>query len=98
MARGKKSSGKHYTSKGERRNVNKKITNANRRDYLSNHLARTLNQIDAWQKGKNVMLTVANPNQNETNKRFIRIPATHVWGKPGNKYRMKDSGITEIKV
>jgi len=98
MARGKKSSGKHYTSKGERPNSNKKIQNAIRKDYLANDLARTLNQLEAWEKGKNVVLTVANPNQNETNKRFIRIPATQVWGKPGNKYRMKDSGITEIKV
>jgi len=29
---------------------------------------------------KNVMLTIPNPNTNETNKRFIRVPAREVWG------------------
>ena len=36
-------------------------------------------------KGKNVMLTVPNPNKNETNKRMIRVPATEVWRRGGKK-------------
>jgi len=98
MAKGKKSSGKNYQSKGERPNVNKKLRNAIRRDYMANTLARTLNQQEAWAKGKNVVLTIANPNTNDTKQRFIRVPATDVWGRPGNKYMMKESGVTEIKV
>ena len=38
------------------------------------------NKRDAWAKGKRVMLTIANPNNNETNKPFIRVPANEVWG------------------
>ena len=30
-------------------------------------------------KGKNVMLTIPNPNKNETNKKFIRVPAKEQW-------------------
>lgn len=89
MAKGKKASGKHYTSNGERPNVNKKLRNAVRKDYLDNLLARTVNQVNAWKAGKKVMVTIANPNTNETNKRFIRVPATDVWGDPRNRYTMK---------
>ena len=41
--------------------------------------ARSQNQLSAFLKGKNVMLTIPNPNTNETNKRFIRVPAREVW-------------------
>jgi hypothetical protein len=92
MAKGKKSSGKHYTSKGERRNVNKKVTNALRRDYIANQqLARVNNQLDAWIKGKNVVLTVQNPNKNETAKRFIKVRAVDYWGRPGQKMMFKSN-------
>ena len=77
MARGKKSKGTHYVSKGERPNVNKKTRNAVRLDTTP--LERHRNQQNAWLKGKNVMVTIPNPNTNETNKRFIRVPASEVW-------------------
>ena len=48
------------------------------------------NKFDAWKKGKNVMITMPNPNKNETNKRFIRVPATQVWGNP-NYVRKKSA-------
>ena len=35
---------------------------------------RMYNQLTAFLRGKNVMLTIPNPNKNETNKRFIRVP------------------------
>lgn len=91
MARGKKSKGKNYTSKGERPNVAKSTRKAMRRDYLENHgVERVGNQMKAFLKGKRVMLTIENPNKNETNKRFIRVPAGEVW-KTGS-YTMKSSG------
>jgi len=40
---------------------------------------RQYNQLLAYIKGKRVMLTIPNPNTNETNKRFIRVPANEVW-------------------
>ena len=91
MARGKKSSGKTYTSKGERSNVSRWVKKAYRRDYIENNkLERACNQMNAFLKGKRVMVTIENPNKNETNKRFIRVPAGEVW-KTGS-YTMKSSG------
>jgi hypothetical protein len=72
---GKKTSRSTQTSKGERNNVSKSTTKAVRRDYMNNDLARMRNQFDAFNKGKNVMVTIPNPNTNETNKRFIRVNA-----------------------
>jgi hypothetical protein len=64
MAKGKKASGKHYTSKGERRSS---ISTKNRDPGI-----RLLNQMAALAKGKDVVFTIENPNKNETNKRFIK--------------------------
>ena len=91
MAKGKKSSGKHYTSKGERNNVSRWLVKASRRDYLENRMIeRSRNQLDAFFKGKRVMVTIENPNKNETNKRFIRVPAREVWN--SSKFSMKSNG------
>jgi hypothetical protein len=91
MAKGKKSSGKTYNSKGERNNTSRWLVKACRRDYMENRpLERANNQRNAFLKGKRVMLTIENPNKNETNKRFIRVPANEVW-KTG-RHSMKSSG------
>ena len=81
MAKGKRSSGKNYTSKGERPNVSRWIQKACRRQYLTTDL-RFANQVAAWRAGKNVMLTVQNPDKKNTKERMIRIPAIDVWGFP----------------
>lgn len=81
MAKGKRSSGKHYTSKGERNSVSKKLTNAARRDYMQSS-ERIYNQYKAHLKLKNVMVTIENPNKNETNKKFVKVNAKEVWGYP----------------
>ena len=78
---GKKSSGKHYTSKGERPNVTRSVLNALRREYIQSDVRRN-NQAIAWRKGKNVMLTVPNPDKKNTKERMIRVPAIDVWGFP----------------
>ncbi len=36
-------------------------------------------KLTAFMAGKNVMLTIPNPNKNETNKKFIRVNAKEVW-------------------
>ena len=45
-------------------------------------LKRAIRQREAWERGKNVVLTIPNPNSNETNKRWIKMNARDVWGKP----------------
>jgi len=78
---GKKSSGKHYVSKGERPNVTRSVLNALRREYLQSD-ARINNQTKAWRRGKNVMLTVPNPDKKNTKERMIRVSAIDYWGFP----------------
>ena len=80
MAKGKSSSGNSYTSKGEV-GTNKKISNAMRLEY-KNSLKESINKVTAWKAFKNVVLTIPNPNPNETNKRFIKVKASDVWGSP----------------
>lgn len=65
MAKGKKSSGKTYVSKGERRSS---ISTKNKDESL-----RMLYKMQALKNGKDVVFTVPNPNKNETNKKFIRV-------------------------
>lgn len=48
-------------------------------------MQRALNQQKAFLQGKNVVLTIPNPNPNETNRRFIRVNARDVWGDPKNR-------------
>lgn len=74
MGKGKKSSGKTYTSKGERRSSIK----TSRRDPGQ----RLLNQVDAWLKGKNVVYTIENPSKNDTSRKFIRVNARDLKGDP----------------
>ena len=87
MAKRKKSRA-HQESKGERSNVNKKLCNAIRSNTTL--LQRTLNQREAWLRGKKVMLTIPNPNDKETNKKFIKVNAKDIWGSP-KKYIMKQT-------
>ena len=75
---GQKKSRSTQTSKGERRSLARDIVKATRRDYMQSS-ERNQNQLSAFLRGKNVMLTIPNPNKNETNKRMIRVPAADVW-------------------
>lgn len=77
---GKKSSGKTYVSKGIHSNVSNGTKRAMREAYLASG-DRLINQRKAFDAGKNVMVTIKNPNENETNKRYIRVNAKHIWKK-----------------
>ena len=79
MARSKKSSGKNYTSKGERRNV----VNGKQKSDDKSELETANNKMKAFRKGKMVWLTIPNPNKNETNKKFVKVIASDVWTKTG---------------
>lgn len=88
MAKGKKSSGKHYTSKGQRPNVNRSLLKATKNSR--NDVDKMTNIIEAYVAGKNPWVTVANPNNNEKNKPFIRVRAEDIWGlAKENYYKMK---------
>lgn len=87
MAKGKRSKGDNYTSKGERPNVSKKTLKAMRQGAEPG--LHQLNQVKAWRKGRNVVLTIPNPNKNETNKRFIRVNAKEVWPNPTEGFIIK---------
>jgi hypothetical protein len=70
----KKSKSKGYMSAGIHSNVAQSTRRAMRADYVAS-ADRMLNQLDAHRKGKRVMVTIPNPNESETNKRFIRVTA-----------------------
>lgn len=77
---GKKKSRAHQVSKGERKSVNPKLCAATRkmRDE-QNKFRRIMDQHNAFMKGKNVVLTIPNPDKNNTKERFIKVPAREVW-------------------
>jgi len=95
MPKSKAGKSKGYVSSGINSNVSKKTRNAVRREYM-NSPARVLNQIKALRKGKDVVVTVPNPNKEETNKRFIkkRISA-HEYNLTHGPYSMKQKEAEE---
>lgn len=74
-----KSSGK--VSAGINSNVDKKILNGLRREYLQSG-DRIMNQLRAFRNKKNVMLTIENPNKEDKGRKYIRVPASAVWKQP----------------
>lgn len=84
MAKRKGGSGKNYTSKGERPNVAGWVKRAMRKDYMQS-MERIINQAKAHSKGKRTVVTMANPNKNETNKRFIRVDGKDYFKQSGKR-------------
>lgn len=74
MSKKKRAGKEHYVSKG--------IVGHPKRCRQRDPAKRALNQLDAWLKGKNVMLTIQNPDVTATNMRMIRVNARDVWGLP----------------
>ena len=88
MARKKGGKSSGLVSKGERPNVRKDTRKAIRRGV--SNLQTMLNKYKAFKKGKNVMLTIPNPNAKaEPAKPFIRVSAKEVWPDPNKSYIMK---------
>ena len=57
----------------------------------TSQLQTLLNKYDAFKKGKNVMLTIPNPNVKvEPAKPFIRVNAKQIWRNPNEVYMMKN--------
>ena len=76
---GKKRSRATQTSGGTHCQNRTSWSKAQRLEYKST-FAEGINKRAAWASGKNVMLTIPNPNTNETNKPYIRVPAHEQWG------------------
>ena len=77
----KKKASTGYTSKGI-----VGTTRSRKRHWEEGYQSdRIMNQLKAFMKGKRVMLTIENPNKNETNKPMIRVPANEVWKGGGRK-------------
>lgn len=81
MAKGKSSKSSGARSAGIHSNVSRKLVNSQRRDYMDSS-ERIMNQLLAHKRGKRVVLTIPNPNKNETNKKFIRVSSLTVWRDP----------------
>lgn len=77
MAKGKGSSGVKYISKGIV-GVDSKLLKGVRNERSEGQ--KMLNKLEAFEKGKNVFITIDNPNPKETNKRRIRVPAKELYG------------------
>lgn len=86
MAKSKGGKSKGNVSAGIHSTVDKATKKALRRQYLESP-QRVINQRKAFDAGKNVMITIPNPNPNETNKRFVRVNAREVWR--SNKWQPK---------
>ena len=74
-------------SNNKRRNVNKWATKTMKKN--KGRYERVLNQLNAFRRGKNVVLTIPNPNKTERSKPFIKVNAKDVWS--NDKYMMKQS-------
>ena len=81
MAKGKSSKSSGVMSAGIHSCVSRSIVNSQRRDYMASG-ERLMNQLLAHKRGRRVMVTMANPNKNETNKKFIRVLASTIWRDP----------------
>ena len=66
MGKGKKSSGKHYTSKAERR------SSISTRGVGVTEADKMLRKINALKKGQDVTITLENPDKTQTNRQFIK--------------------------
>lgn len=66
MAKGKKSSGKHEVSKGERR------SSMSTRGIGVTEADKMLRKLAALRKGRDVTITLENPDKTQTNRRFIK--------------------------
>ena len=84
---GKKKSRTNQTSKGIVGNSYKHASKALRKEYMQS-VERLNNQLAAFKRGRRVMITIPNPNTNETNKRFIKVNARDVWS-GGSKEKRK---------
>lgn len=84
---GKKRQRAKYTSKGQRASMDPRPLKQVRAD--KSLVDKAIQKLDAFCNGKNVWMTIDNPNPKETNKRKIRVKAHSIYG----DFRKFDKGI-----
>jgi hypothetical protein len=78
---GSKASGKHYTSKGERKSSMKTADRS--------AAQKILNITSAYWKGQNPWVVIDNPNREETARRKIKVRAEDLWGNPKTREKQR---------
>ena len=79
----KKSSGKTYVSQGVHSNVSRSTLNGIKRER--DPAEKIINIQKAWLKGQNPWVTIANPNKEQTDRKFIRVKSNILWGNPKDR-------------
>ena len=72
---GKKRTRSKVVSKGTQDSVSRQLLKAVSRNVPE--VDKVLNKLKHWAKGKRTVVTIVNPNKNETNKRFIKVEGNH---------------------
>lgn len=94
MAKKKGGKSKGFISQSQRPNVKRNVLKAVRRDITASE--KMANVMSAYLAGRNPWVTIANPNDKQTNAKYIRVKAEELWGSPKNRgYRMAAGGASE---
>ena len=82
---GRKKSRKSRTSKKSMNSISKNIKKMMRAEKKADIAQKMLNKLDAWKKGKNV---IVHEEGKTTRESIIRKDARDVWGDPNRKFSM----------
>ena len=82
---GRKKTRQSRKSSGSMNSVSKHIKRMTRAENKQDMMRVMLNKLDAWKKGKNVIVHEEGTN---TREGIVRKKATDVWGNPNRKFRM----------
>ena len=82
---GRKKTRQSRKSSGSMNSVSKDTKRRMRADNKQDMMRVMLNKLDAWKKGKNVIVHEEGTN---TREGTVRKKATEVWGNPTRKFRM----------
>ena len=80
---GRKKSRKSRTSKKSMNSISKNIKKMMRAEKKADIAQKMLNKLDAWKKGKNV---IVHQEGKTTRESVIRKDARDVWGNPNKKF------------
>lgn len=86
---------KGFISQGAHSNVSKKLRNAMRSDYMKSG-DRLLNQQAALAKGKDIVMTIPNPNKEDKSRAFIKVRISgrdHLAKLKNSGYQMKSEPV-----
>ena len=82
---GRKKTRQSRKSSGSMNSISKTTKRIMRAENKRDMMRVMLNKLDAWKKGKNVIVHEEGTN---TREGMVRKKATDVWGNPNRKFRM----------